>query len=166
MWFRSFRLKTHVVEHASRLNFHVKLSKNAITCISTSESRSNSPNHHLTHQCAHVFFIFLRSACKFIKISNGEASSAETATIRAFAKGAEQVKHQIPSGTGGKLRLHKSGKLTMTLGNIVMEVNQGTESNFLQDVVVMNEEEKRAYLIGQIARKMVVSPDITQISSS
>lgn len=100
------------------------------------------------------------------KAANGEASSAETATIRAFSKGVEQVKHQIPSGTGGKLRLHKSGKLTMTLGNIVMEVNQGTESNFLQDVVVMNEEEKRAYLIGQIARKMVVSPDITQISSS
>ena len=68
-----------------------------------------------------------------------------------------------PEGMAGKLRLHKSGKLTMLLGNIVMEVSQGTEANFLQDVVAIHPEDQKAYLIGQVTRKMIVSPDIYQL---
>lgn len=67
---------------------------------------------------------------------------------------------RFPEGMAGKLRLHKSGKLTMLLGNIVMEVSQGTEANFLQDVVVMSPDEQKAYLIGQVTRKMIVAPDV------
>jgi DNA-directed RNA polymerase III subunit RPC4 len=67
---------------------------------------------------------------------------------------------RFPEGMAGKLRLHKSGKLTMLLGNIVMEVSQGTEAKFLQDVVVMSPEEQKAYLIGQVTRKMIVAPDV------
>lgn len=67
---------------------------------------------------------------------------------------------QYPAGRAGKLRLHKSGKLTMLLGNIVMEVSQGTEANFLQDIVAFEPEEQKAHLIGQVTRKMIVAPDI------
>lgn len=68
-------------------------------------------------------------------------------------------------GLAGHLRLHQSGKLTMVLGDIVMEVFQGAECNFLQDVVVMDKEEKKSYLIGQVTRKMIVSPDIERLLS-
>lgn len=67
---------------------------------------------------------------------------------------------QFPAGCAGKLRLHKSGKLTMLLGNIVMEVSQGTEAKFLQDIVAFEPEDQKAHLIGQVTRKMIVAPDI------
>jgi DNA-directed RNA polymerase III subunit RPC4 len=70
--------------------------------------------------------------------------------------------YELPEGLIGKLRLHKSGKLTMVVGNVVMEVSQGTECNFLQDVVIMDEQEKKAYLVGQISKKMVLSPELTR----
>ncbi|ODQ66946.1 hypothetical protein NADFUDRAFT_81592, partial [Nadsonia fulvescens var. elongata DSM 6958] len=44
------------------------------------------------------------------------------------------IQKQFPEGMVGKLRLHKSGKLTMNLGSISMDVGQGTECDFLQDV--------------------------------
>lgn len=64
----------------------------------------------------------------------------------------------LPQGQLGKLRLHKSGKLTMVVGNITMEVSQGTDCSFLQDVVVVDSAAKQAHLIGQISKKMVLSP--------
>lgn len=71
----------------------------------------------------------------------------------------------LPEGFVGKLRLHKSGKLTMKLGKIEMDVSQGTESAFLQDVVVTDKDDKKSYLIGQISRKMVVAPDVNKLLS-
>uniref|UniRef100_A0A060T6V2 ARAD1C16566p n=1 Tax=Blastobotrys adeninivorans TaxID=409370 RepID=A0A060T6V2_BLAAD len=68
-----------------------------------------------------------------------------------------------PEGLVGKLRLHRSGKLSMTVGNIVMDVSQGTECSFLQDVVCIDEESKRAFLVGQVSRKLVASPNVDQL---
>lgn len=76
---------------------------------------------------------------------------------------ANQRPIKYPEGMAGKLRLHKSGKLTMLLGNIVMEVSQGTEASFLQDVVSLNPENQEAFLIGQVTRKMIVSPDVDEL---
>ncbi|CAN6640059.1 hypothetical protein TRVA0_018S00254 [Trichomonascus vanleenenianus] len=68
-----------------------------------------------------------------------------------------------PEGLAGKLRVHKSGRVTMKIGDIVMDVSQGADCNFLQDVVIMDKEEKKAYQIGQIAKRLVVSPDVNSI---
>lgn len=70
-----------------------------------------------------------------------------------------------PEGMAGKLRLHKSGKLTMLLGDVVMEVSQGAEAGYLQDVVALNPANQQAHLIGQVSRKMVVSPDVDALLS-
>lgn len=71
---------------------------------------------------------------------------------------ASQPDGPLPQGKLGKLRLHKSGKLTMVVGNVTMEVSQGTECSFLQDVVVVDSDAKTAHLIGQVSKKMVLSP--------
>ncbi|ANB14151.1 Rpc53p [Sugiyamaella lignohabitans] len=70
------------------------------------------------------------------------------------------IEGDLPEGLIGKLRLHRSGKLTMVVGNITMDVSQGTECSFLQDVVVMDPDDKNAYLIGQVSKKMVLSPEL------
>lgn len=69
----------------------------------------------------------------------------------------------LPEGQVGRLRLHKSGKLTMVIGDIVMDVTQGVPAKFLQDIVVCSAEEKQAYLIGQVKRKMVVTPKLDEL---
>lgn len=76
---------------------------------------------------------------------------------------ANALSTRYPEGLAGKLRLHKSGKLTMVLGNIVMEVSQGIDASFLQDVVAISPEDQKAHLIGQVTRKMIVSPDINEL---
>jgi DNA-directed RNA polymerase III subunit RPC4 len=86
-----------------------------------------------------------------------------------------------PPGKVGKMRVHKSGRITMLYGNpdengegvIEMEVSRGANCSFLQEVVVMKEDspygdddkdEKGrgkgvAYSLGSIKGKYVVSPD-------
>lgn len=63
-------------------------------------------------------------------------------------------------GQLGTLRVHKSGKITMLLGSVQMEVSQGTLASFLQDVVVVDTVRGQAHLVGQVTRKMVVTPDV------
>ena len=84
-------------------------------------------------------------------------------------------------GLVGKLRVHKSGRISMLWGTadsegegeIAMEVSRGAHCEFLQEVVVMKEQspygdgdvdEKGrtkgiAYSLGQVKGKYVVSPD-------
>ncbi|KAK4935110.1 hypothetical protein LTR10_023781 [Elasticomyces elasticus] len=95
----------------------------------------------------------------------------------------------LPAGMVGKLRVHKSGKVSMDWGGTDMEVRYGAEVDYLQDVVLVqppikkeddedvemkdgnNEtndgEEKKskpkpkgtAFALGQIRKKMVLIPD-------
>ena len=91
-----------------------------------------------------------------------------------------------PAGLVGKLRVHRSGRVTTLWGTgddengegaVEMEVNRGTYCGFLQELVVMKEEspygeedvddkKKRrgiAYSLGQIKGKYVVSPDFGEL---
>ena len=88
-----------------------------------------------------------------------------------------------PSGLVGKMRVHKSGRISMLWGDpaddghFVMEVNRGAQVEFLQEMVVMKEEspfgdedkdEKGnrkgvAYSLGQVKGKYVVSPDFDRL---
>lgn len=62
-------------------------------------------------------------------------------------------------GLVGKLRVHKSGKLTMKLGNVVMDVGKGSETNFLQEIVLADSDaDRNAYLLGHLQEKVVVIP--------
>lgn len=67
-------------------------------------------------------------------------------------------------GRIGTLRRHKSGKLTMVIGDIEMEVSRGNDCRFLQDIVVHDEKENAAYLIGQVGQRIVVTPDLSQLN--
>ncbi|KAL6940415.1 hypothetical protein ACO0QE_004315 [Hanseniaspora vineae] len=63
-------------------------------------------------------------------------------------------------GNIGQLRVHKSGKITIKIGKVVMDVSKGSETSFIQDVVAVDtaEEENTVEHLGQIAGKMVVTP--------
>ncbi|KAH0842954.1 hypothetical protein AYO21_03331 [Fonsecaea monophora] len=50
---------------------------------------------------------------------------------------------RLPAGIVGKLRVHKSGKVTLDWGGTDMEVRYGSEVSFLQDVVLVEPRPKQ-----------------------
>lgn len=84
---------------------------------------------------------------------------------------------RLPEGFVGKLRIHRSGKVSLDWGGTDMEVRYGTEVDFLQDVICVEEaagsgsepdvngmpELGKSYAIGQINRKMVLVPDWSRL---
>ncbi|PUU75055.1 hypothetical protein B9Z19DRAFT_373533 [Tuber borchii] len=69
-----------------------------------------------------------------------------------------------PPGIAGKLRVHKSGRMTILWGNPVdgepfeMDVSRGTDCLFLQ--------EGAAFSLGQVKGRYVVSPDFDDLARS
>ncbi|GFN78518.1 polymerase (RNA) iii (DNA directed) polypeptide d, 44kda [Plakobranchus ocellatus] len=84
--------------------------------------------------------------------------------------GACQLK-DCPEGFMGKLRLRKSGKVELVLGDNIMEVLPGLDINFHQELVSVrtNGSTGQMVALGPVDHKLVVTPDynhlITQISS-
>lgn len=66
-----------------------------------------------------------------------------------------------PEGKLGKLRLHKSGKVTMLIGNVPFEVQNGLECFFKQTVVSVSNNPDAAYVeLGEVGRRFLCTPDI------
>ncbi len=59
----------------------------------------------------------------------------------------------------GKMRIYKSGKIKLIIGDIVYDVTQGMRNSFTQELV--NENESNFYLLNKVKpEKLIVSPDI------
>lgn len=59
----------------------------------------------------------------------------------------------------GKLRIYKSGKMKMEIGNILFDVTQGIKNTFSQEILL--EKETNAYILSKIKpEKLIVSPEI------
>lgn len=65
-----------------------------------------------------------------------------------------------PLGNVGSIRVHKSGKLSVKIGNVIMDISRGAETTFLQDVVSINESEETSCLenLGRADGRVVVTP--------
>lgn len=99
-----------------------------------------------------------------------KAADSNTPTMLTADAPATQ---RLPAGLVGKLKIHKSGKVTLDWGGTDMEVRYGSEVDFLQDVVCVEppnqpeadgddpttRPEGKAYAMGQVKRKMVLVPD-------
>ncbi|KAI8087897.1 RNA polymerase III RPC4-domain-containing protein [Gilbertella persicaria] len=72
----------------------------------------------------------------------------------------------MPSGQIGKLVIYKSGKMKMKFGNILLDVNQGLQSTFLENVMVVDhesEETKKAIELGHVVQKFVCVPNMDSL---
>lgn len=89
----------------------------------------------------------------------------ETEKVEETAKTGKSIKQeQIQSLIGriGSLRIHKSGKLSMKIGNIEMDVERGADTSFLQEVIHLQDSQEEgvqdSYSFGTVIDKMVVTP--------
>lgn len=63
-------------------------------------------------------------------------------------------------GQIGKIRIHKSGKMTMKIGKVKFEILRGGSSEFRQDVVLVDKEQGSCYHVGNIKDKITAIPKI------
>jgi len=69
----------------------------------------------------------------------------------------------IPEGQIGKLYILKSGQVKMKIGDVTFDVSQGMPCEFLQELVGLNTKEKDFYQLGNVNRRMIISPDISSL---
>lgn len=66
-------------------------------------------------------------------------------------------------GRLGTLRKHRSGKQTLLIGDVVHELLPGTASSSVEDVLLVNAQERVARVLGSVNSKLLVVPDLTQL---
>ena len=70
---------------------------------------------------------------------------------------------KVPKGQIGKLRIHKSGKMKLQLGNIIYDVLPGNTQNALEQVTAITEERKQIYNLGEISKRLLCIPDMENL---
>lgn len=63
-------------------------------------------------------------------------------------------------GMIGKIRIHKSGKMTMKIGSVKFEISRGGSSDFVQDVILVDNINDNCYHVGNIREKITAIPKI------
>ncbi|QLQ79155.1 hypothetical protein HG537_0B05030 [Torulaspora globosa] len=91
-----------------------------------------------------------------------EQEPVETGTKEESDKKSEPIKPSEDSLTGkiGSIRIHRSGKLSVKIGNVIMDISKGADTAFMQDVVAINESGETPCLenLGRIDGRVVVTP--------
>ncbi|KAG1673025.1 hypothetical protein FOA52_005955 [Chlamydomonas sp. UWO 241] len=103
----------------------------------------------------------------------GPSSAAAARAAKAAAAaggGASEARgcglKELPSGAIGKLLIYKSGKVKLRLGDVLMDVSPGLPCRHRIDVAAINCGVASAVLLGDVAKRMVVSPDIWHLMAS
>ncbi|KAF9106684.1 hypothetical protein BGX27_009062 [Mortierella sp. AM989] len=94
-----------------------------------------------------------------------KSKASAMATNKPVEKEEATESHLQQEGKIGRLLIYKSGKVKMQIGDIVMDVSAGSECSFLQDVVVVDSNNKQAFVMGSVQKRMVCVPNLTQLLS-
>ena len=92
--------------------------------------------------------------------SGNEKKDVKKSKKSSKKKAKEHIPQEELVGNVGSIRIHKSGKVTMKIGNSIFDIAKGAESTFLQDVVALNEDPEApgVELLGRVEGKVVATP--------
>ncbi|KAL3137951.1 hypothetical protein ABBQ38_005198 [Trebouxia sp. C0009 RCD-2024] len=71
--------------------------------------------------------------------------------------------HQLPAGKVGKLLVFESGAVKLQMGDVLLDVAAGTPCQFRQDVAAVNVHHGQFVCLGDVAQRVVCSPNIDQL---
>ncbi|MCO5565351.1 hypothetical protein L7F22_019024 [Adiantum nelumboides] len=78
--------------------------------------------------------------------------------------GLEDEKQGPKEGQIGRLDIYRDGRVQFNFGNgLVMDVTGGSQSSFLQQIMILDPRQQKATTIGEIDRKFVAAPEITSM---
>lgn len=96
-----------------------------------------------------------------IKTEGSEmANSSKTSKAKACSL------NELPAGLMGKLLVYKSGAVKLKLGETLFNVSPGMDCSFAQDVVAVNTEEKYCSNIGELTKRIIITPDVDSLLDS
>lgn len=96
------------------------------------------------------------------------AAAGQRAKPRADHKGnvdkeESEESHLQQEGRIGRLLVYKSGKVKMQIGDIIMDVSQGSQCSFLQEIVAVDSSDKQAFVMGGVSKRLVCVPNLTHL---
>ncbi|ONK77093.1 uncharacterized protein A4U43_C02F3030 [Asparagus officinalis] len=84
--------------------------------------------------------------------SNKSDNSKEGCTVK-----------DLQSGHIGKMMVYSNGKVKMKIGDTLFDVSSGENFVFAQDAAVINVEGKHCCFMGEVPKRVVVTPDIDHL---
>jgi len=69
----------------------------------------------------------------------------------------------IPPGELGTLRIRKSGKMELKIGEIIYEIQEGTKANFEEELMLVLPQEGKCIHLGNINRHYLCLPDFDKL---
>ncbi|XP_057499944.1 uncharacterized protein LOC130784173 isoform X2 [Actinidia eriantha] len=70
---------------------------------------------------------------------------------------------ELPAGFMGKMLVYKSGAVKLKLGDTIYDVSAGSNCIFAQDVVAINAEEKHCCSVGELGKRVIITPDVDSL---
>lgn len=127
---------------------------------------NNKPNRFMLLQLPHELPKFEDVTPKTEEVDKDNVVKKENTETTAKKPAAKKKQTHLPPPVGhiGALRVHRSGKVTIRIGNAIMNVSRGAESSFLQDLVALNlaqdveQEASTAEFLGKVDGRMVAVP--------
>ncbi|KAG5605899.1 hypothetical protein H5410_027391 [Solanum commersonii] len=74
--------------------------------------------------------------------------------------------NELPAGFMGKMLVYKSGTVKLKLGETLFNLSPGMDCSFAQDVVAVNTEEKYCSNIGELTKRIIITPDVDSLLDS
>ncbi|DBA79038.1 TPA: hypothetical protein ACH3X1_008900 [Trebouxia sp. C0004] len=87
------------------------------------------------------------------------------APLRSLSQPTGSSLDQLPSGKVGKLLVFESGAVKLQMGDVVLDVAAGTPCQFRQEVASINAREGHFVFLGDVAQRVVCSPNVEQLIS-
>jgi len=69
-------------------------------------------------------------------------------------------------GKIGKMRVYKSGKVEIEISGIKYNLDPGIQSKMRQEIAAVDKDCKDIYMLGEIGKKMVLTPNIDSLLQS
>ncbi|ORX89764.1 hypothetical protein K493DRAFT_65626 [Basidiobolus meristosporus CBS 931.73] len=90
-----------------------------------------------------------------------EVAEGETEATAAAAPSLEDAGK--PEGLMGKLLVYKSGKTQIKIGELIFDISPGSDCGFLQNIVAVDSENKQAFVMGNVHKRFVSTPNIDSL---
>lgn len=69
----------------------------------------------------------------------------------------------LPAGQLGTLQIYKSGKIKMKIGDILLDVNEGVQCLFHQELMSVSAGSGEAFRLGQVNHRFVCTNDVEDL---
>ncbi|ORX99659.1 hypothetical protein K493DRAFT_335675 [Basidiobolus meristosporus CBS 931.73] len=110
----------------------------------------------------------LAESTSFIKQESEDAVQMNSEPADKMYDGTSRDESKIEKsaeGLMGKLLVYKSGKMQIKIGDIYLDLNSGLDCSFAQNVVAVDSDNKQAFVMGGIHKRLICTPNMDSLLS-